>query len=157
MTITGSNFTGATAVHFGSAAATGVTVVSNTTITATTPTITNSIGNTVDVTVTTAGGTSATSVNDEFTYPYNYTSAGAFPEPSISLATSSPSALVGGSITLTATAPNDVGPSPDYGLSIVDVTNAAAPVAVAACPGGKDRLGLGERGRGADTPLRGRL
>ena len=136
VTITGSNFTGATAVHFGSAAATGVTVVSATTITATSPTIANSIGNTVDVTVTTPGGTSATSVNDEFTYPYNYTSAGAVHEASISLSASSPSALVNGSITLTATAPTDVGPSLDFGLSIVDVTNAAAPVAVAHVPSG---------------------
>ena len=136
VTITGSNFTGATAVHFGSAAATGVTVVSATTITATSPTIANSIGNTVDVTVTTPGGTSATSVNDEYTYPYNYTSAGAVHEASISLSASSPSALVNGSVTLTATAPTDVGPSLDFGLSIVDVTNAAAPVAVAHVPSG---------------------
>ncbi len=136
VTITGSNFSGATAVHFGSAAATGVTVVSATTITATSPTITNSIGNTVDVTVTTPGGTSATSVNDEYTYPYNYTTAGAVHEASISLSASSPSALVNGAVTLTATAPTDVGPSLDFGLSIVDVTNAAVPVAVAHVPSG---------------------
>ena len=136
VTITGSNFTGETAVHFGTALATGVTLVSGTTITATSPTITNSIGNTVDVTVTTPQGTSATSVNDEFTYPYNYTSAGAIPEASITLTTTSPSALVGGSVTLTASAPTNVGPSLDFGLSIVDVTDAGAPVAVAHVPTG---------------------
>jgi hypothetical protein len=126
----------ASAVHFGTAPATGVVVVSDTTITATSPTITNSIGNTVDVTVTTPNGTSASSVNDEFTYPYNYTSASAYPEASITLSASSPSALTGGSVTLTATAPTNVGPSPDYGLSIVDVTDASAPVAVAHIPAG---------------------
>ena len=37
MTITGTDFTDATAVDFGTAAATGVTVVNDTTITATSP------------------------------------------------------------------------------------------------------------------------
>jgi uncharacterized repeat protein (TIGR02543 family) len=65
VTITGSNLTGATAVRFGSAAATNVTVNSDTRITATTPAM---AAGTVDVTVTTAGGTSATSSGDQFTY-----------------------------------------------------------------------------------------
>jgi hypothetical protein len=64
VTITGTNFTGATAVHFGANAATGVTVVNATTITATSP----AGSGTVDVTVTTPGGTSATSAADHFTY-----------------------------------------------------------------------------------------
>ena len=62
--ITGTNLGSATAVDFGANAAT-VTADSATSITATAPA--GSAG-TVDVTVTTAGGTSATSVSDAFTY-----------------------------------------------------------------------------------------
>ena len=65
VTITGTNFTGATAVDFGSDAATAYTVNSSTSITATTPA--ESAG-TVDTTVTTGSGTSATSGADEFTF-----------------------------------------------------------------------------------------
>ncbi|MDD3321130.1 MAG: IPT/TIG domain-containing protein [Paludibacter sp.] len=64
VTITGTNFTGATAVLFGSTAATNYTVNSSTQITATSP----AGSGTVDVTVTTAGGTSITSSVDQFTY-----------------------------------------------------------------------------------------
>lgn len=63
--ISGSNFTGATAVRFGGAPATGFTVNSATSITATAPA--GSAG-TVDITVTTAGGTSATGAADQYTY-----------------------------------------------------------------------------------------
>ncbi|PSJ57100.1 hypothetical protein C7I85_22975 [Mesorhizobium soli] len=65
VTITGTNFTGATAVKFGATNATSYTVNSSTQITATAPA--GSVG-TVDVTVTTAGGTSATSAWDRFSY-----------------------------------------------------------------------------------------
>lgn len=54
VTITGTNFTGTTAVTIGSAAATGVAVVNATTITATTPAGT---AGAADVSVTTPGGT----------------------------------------------------------------------------------------------------
>src|SRR3984893_2930283 len=65
VTITGTNFSGATAVSFGSNAAGSFTVnTAGTQITATSPA---GIG-TVDVTVTTAGGTSAISSGDRFTY-----------------------------------------------------------------------------------------
>nr|WP_249153943.1 IPT/TIG domain-containing protein [Janthinobacterium lividum] len=63
--ITGSNFSGTTAVTFGATAATGYTVNSATQITATAPA--GSAG-TVDVRVTSVGGTSNTSANDQFTY-----------------------------------------------------------------------------------------
>ena len=63
--ITGSGFTGATAVTFGSTAVTSFAVISSTSITATSPA--GSAG-TVDVTVTTPGGASATSAADQFTY-----------------------------------------------------------------------------------------
>jgi IPT/TIG domain len=65
VTITGSYFTGATAVRFGGTTATSFTVNSDTQITATAPA--ESVG-TVNVTVTTAYGTSATSSSDDFTY-----------------------------------------------------------------------------------------
>jgi len=64
VTITGTGFNGATAVRFGSTAATSFTVNSDTKITAYSPAGTG----TVDVTVTTPGGTSATGPADHFTY-----------------------------------------------------------------------------------------
>src|SRR5215475_2444584 len=67
VTITGTNFSGATAVRFGSNAAGSFTVDSATQVTATSPA---GVG-TVDVTVTTAGGTSAISSSDRFTYVTN--------------------------------------------------------------------------------------
>ena len=64
VTITGTGFTAATAVDFGTATATNVTVVNGTTITANSPAGTG----TVDVTVITPDGTSATTPSDRFTY-----------------------------------------------------------------------------------------
>ena len=64
VTITGTSFTGATGVKFGTVAATNVVVVNSTSITATSPTGTG----TVDVTVTTPAGTSPASAADHFTY-----------------------------------------------------------------------------------------
>ena len=63
--ITGTNLTGATSVLFGSTAGTGVTVNSATSITVTSPVGT---AGTIHITVTTPGGTSATSTSDQFTY-----------------------------------------------------------------------------------------
>jgi hypothetical protein len=64
VTITGSNFTGVTAVKFGSVSATTFVVSSSSQITATSP----PGSGTVDVTVTTPEGTSATNPADQFTY-----------------------------------------------------------------------------------------
>jgi alpha-tubulin suppressor-like RCC1 family protein len=64
VTITGREFTGATAVHFGSTSALTYKGESPTTITAVSP---NGTG-TVDVTVTTPEGTSPTTPADQFTY-----------------------------------------------------------------------------------------
>jgi hypothetical protein len=64
VTITGSNFTGASGVVFGSAPATSVNVVSSSKITAVSP----AGSGTVDVRVTTQSGTSATSGLDKFKY-----------------------------------------------------------------------------------------
>src|SRR5271165_324785 len=65
VTITGTNFTGATAVKFGSTAAASYTVTSSTSITATTPA--EPVG-TVHTTVTTSSGTSPTSSADDFSF-----------------------------------------------------------------------------------------
>ncbi|WP_283610253.1 IPT/TIG domain-containing protein [Faecalispora anaeroviscerum] len=65
VTITGTDFTDATAVEFGSTASTSFTVDSSTKITVNSPA--HSAGK-VDVTVTTAGGTSATGTSSQFTY-----------------------------------------------------------------------------------------
>jgi hypothetical protein len=65
VTITGTNFTGATAVKFGSTAATSFVVNSATSITATSPA---GVLGAVDITVTTSAGTSATSSADQFSY-----------------------------------------------------------------------------------------
>jgi alpha-tubulin suppressor-like RCC1 family protein len=64
-TITGSNFTGATAVSFGSVAASSFTVNSPTSITAVAPAGT---AGAADITVTTASGTSAIVAHDVFKY-----------------------------------------------------------------------------------------
>ena len=63
--LTGINFTGTSAVKFGATNATSYTVNSDTQITATSPA---GSGGTVDITVTTPGGTSATSSSDQYTY-----------------------------------------------------------------------------------------
>jgi cysteine-rich repeat protein len=65
VTITGTGFTGATAVAFGTAPAASFTVNGDTSITAVSP---GASAATVDVTVTTAGGTSAVSSTDQFTF-----------------------------------------------------------------------------------------
>ncbi len=66
VTITGTGFNGATAADFGSTnPATSFTVVSSTEITATAPV---GLRGTVDVTVTTPGGTSALAPSDQFTF-----------------------------------------------------------------------------------------
>jgi uncharacterized repeat protein (TIGR01451 family) len=79
VTISGTNFTGATQVRFGAATA-SFTVDNDTTITATTPAGSGA----VDVTVTTPSGTSSTGPQDVFTY-----GAPSVPPPSPSNVTSS--------------------------------------------------------------------
>ncbi|MDK9716480.1 MAG: IPT/TIG domain-containing protein [Trichlorobacter sp.] len=70
VTITGTGLSGATAVNFGATDATGFSVTSDIQATATSPA--GVIGQTVDVTVTTPGGTSATNSADQFTYTLQY-------------------------------------------------------------------------------------
>jgi hypothetical protein len=66
VTITGTGFTGATAVKFGATSAKSFTVNSATSITAVSPKVKGT--STVDVTVTTPAGTSPTSAADQFTF-----------------------------------------------------------------------------------------
>jgi hypothetical protein len=66
--IKGTNFTGTTAVHFGSTSATRFTVESSTLIIVTSP---GGAPGVVDVTVTTPGGTSPTNPADRFTFLEN--------------------------------------------------------------------------------------
>jgi len=70
---------------------------------------------TVDVTVSTIGGTSATSPADQFTYTF---SNGGF---AIALSASTTSPAAGGQVVLTAKANQDVGPTA-WGMEIWDVT-----------------------------------
>ncbi|TMF20203.1 MAG: hypothetical protein E6I36_10885 [Chloroflexi bacterium] len=65
VTISGSGFTGATTVNFGTTAATSFTVVNDTTITAVSPA--HALG-AVDIRVTTAGGTTPITPTDQYTY-----------------------------------------------------------------------------------------
>ena len=65
VTISGTGFTGVTQVYFGGLVAASYSVLSPTTIQATTPA--SPLG-TVDVTAITSGGTSATSIADQFTF-----------------------------------------------------------------------------------------
>lgn len=65
VTITGTNLTGASAVSFGGVAATGISVVGATELQATAPA--HGAGS-VDVVVTTPGGTSTTGAGDQFVY-----------------------------------------------------------------------------------------
>ena len=65
VTITGTNLTGATGVSFGGTAGTGVVVNGATSVTVNSPAHAAGV---VDITVTTANGTSATSASDQVTY-----------------------------------------------------------------------------------------
>jgi IPT/TIG domain len=104
VTISGTNFTGATVVDFGPNAATNLTVVSATTITADSP----AGSGTVNVTVTTPSGTSPTNLADEFTY-----------SPTIA-AISPTSGPVGGGTTVTITGTSFTG------TTVVDFGSIAA-------------------------------
>jgi hypothetical protein len=66
VTITGTGFTGATAVHFGATSAKSFTMNSAASITAVSPKVKGT--GTVDVNVTTPAGTSPTSTADQFTF-----------------------------------------------------------------------------------------
>jgi large repetitive protein len=107
VTITGTNFTGATSVSFGGAAATSFTVISATSITAISPAGTG----TVDVVVTTPSGSSATSPADQFTYVLPVSLAN-------STVTSSPTTLPAGATTTITATVKDVNSNPLSGVPV---------------------------------------
>jgi hypothetical protein len=128
VTITGTNLTGASAVDFGGAAASHVSVVSATSVTATSPAGSGA----VDVTVTTPGGTSATSTADQFTYQ-----APVIPAPTVTGVSPATGPAAGGtSVTITGT--NLTGASAvDFGgAAATDVTVVSPTSITATSPAG---------------------
>ena len=90
VTITGTGFTGASAVSFGSAAATIQPGGSDAQLTVTSPAA--NVSGTVDVTVTTPGGTSAiTQPADQFTYISDYPRSPGSPRPAATRPAGTPS------------------------------------------------------------------
>jgi hypothetical protein len=114
VTVSGSGFAPNAWAVFGGTSALAVTVNSTSSLTATVPTGTA----TVHAVIAQANGSSATSVNDEYTYTQSQNGY------SISLSADHTAAPVGGSVVLTATANQDLGPTP-YTFSIVDATTGA--------------------------------
>jgi hypothetical protein len=86
VTVTGTGFTGATAVMFGNVAATSYTISSDTSLVAIAP---PQAAGTVDITVTNYGGTSSTGSADRFTY-------NAAPAPSVTFISPSSGSTTGG-------------------------------------------------------------
>ena len=132
MTITGTNLTGASEVKFGANPATGVKAESATQVTATSP-----VGSgTVHVTVSTPGGTSATSAADEYTY---------IPAPTVTKV-SPTSGPAGGATTVTITGTNLTGASEvKFGGAKASALKAESATQVTATSPG--RLGHGGRDR----------
>ncbi|WP_294254984.1 putative Ig domain-containing protein [uncultured Sphingomonas sp.] len=97
--ITGTNLSGATGVVFGATAAAGYTVNNATQITATSPAGTG----TVDVRVTTAAGTSATSAADQFTY-VSAPVASAYTAPAVAYGATGATFSLAGQVTNSPTA-----------------------------------------------------
>jgi formylglycine-generating enzyme required for sulfatase activity len=118
ITITGTNFTGATSVKLGTKAATGVTVVNANTITAVTPVHSAGVKN---LSVTTPGGTAT--LSGAFTY---------FAGPSISGVAPSTGPVEGGTLitingaNLASTTSVSIGGVPSVGFTVVSATKVTA-------------------------------
>ena len=108
VTITGTNFTGATAVDFGTTAAESFSVTNSTTITAVSPPVANP--ETVDVTVRTPQGVSAAVPGDAFTYESGTESPG----PTVSGVSPNVGPLAGGN-SVVVTGSNFVSVAVDFG------------------------------------------
>ena len=128
MTITGSGFTGATDVDFGSTQVTNFVINSDSQITVTSP---EGTAGTVDVTVQATGGISATSPADEFTY-------GPGAVPTVNSISPAAGPLAGGT-TVTITGTNFAGstaPIVDFGTNPGTVTSFSTTQIVAISPAG---------------------
>ena len=145
VTITGTGFTGATAVDFGSTAATDVVVVNDTTITANSP----AGSGVADVSVTTPVGTSATLPADQFTY--------IAAAPDLVLTGGAPDTLtLGNSVTYSLTVTNN-GTASATGVTLTDTLPSGAAF-VSATGGAKPTGGvltftLGDLAAGADSKV----
>jgi hypothetical protein len=123
VTITGTNLSGATAVHFGTTAA----MITNDSATAITATAPAGSAGTVDVTVTTAGGTSAKSALDQFTYTAAPTVSGVSPN----------AGPLAGGISVTITGANFLGATTvDFGTAAAIITSDTATQIIATNPAG---------------------
>lgn len=132
VTVTGTGFTGATAVSFGGSPAASFTVNSATQITATAP----AGSGTVNVTVTTPGGTSATGAGNQ----YRYVAA-----PTIS-AISPTGGSSGGGTPVTITGTDFVSGnsySASFGATTVPATYASATTLTATAPAGAGTVAVG--------------
>ncbi|MDR3468888.1 MAG: IPT/TIG domain-containing protein [Xanthobacteraceae bacterium] len=134
VTITGTNFTGATAVKFGATSATSFSVNSATSITAVSPAGSGA----VDVRVTTPGGTSATSLADMFSYAKAATS--------LTLTSTPNPSVVGQPVTFTA---KITGNSPTgtvtftYNNAVIGtatLVNGIATLKISSLPAGSDSI-----------------
>jgi hypothetical protein len=120
--ITGSGFTGATSVNFGSYSTTKFTVNSDSSITATSPTA--SSPGTVDITVTTAlGGTSVTTSADQ----YQYQPSPGAPKLGVTLTPDTSGVIAGANIGYSITASNSGG-STANSATLTDALPSAAGV-----------------------------
>jgi len=125
VTITGTNLSKATAVKFGSVASKKFKSVSATTITATAPAGTAGI---VDVTVTTANGTSATTAADQFTY---------LAAPTVTAVSPNQGPLTGGgTLTITGTGFTNV-TAVKFGKTAAVIQSSTATQIIVTCPKGK--------------------
>jgi hypothetical protein len=120
VTITGTNFTGATAVTFGATPATSFTVISATSITAVSPAGTG----TVDVKVVTPNGTSATAAADQFTYSANAPTVTGI-SPAAGPSAGGTSVTITGTNFTGATAVN-FGATPATSLNVISATSITA-------------------------------
>ena len=126
VTITGSNFSGATAVDFGTTAATHFTVNSaGTQIAAVSP----AGSGTVDVTVTTPAGSSSTSAADQYTYEVNCPAADC---PGVAIQPSNSTVGLGDSLAVTVEA---IAPSAGLGAWTADIAYDPALLTVSGCKG----------------------
>ena len=147
VTVTGTNFTAATAVTFGTTAAASFVVNSSTSITAVAPATASS--GAVDITVTNPGETSATSSADQFTYTQTTST--------LTLGASPASSTYGANVTLTATVNNTAaGGSVTFNtstglLGTGTVTNGVATLVTTSLPIGTDSVTAIYSGDSGDT------